>query len=250
MTIYTRKAAKLESTWLHSKKSNPLIKPPTSHLSSESNEYSHHSQYSCAFYTHTPWYWCFRTVVLEKILESPLDSTRRSNQSILKENNPEYSLEWCWSWRCNILATWCKELTLWKRPWCWERLKAGGEGDDRGWDGWMASSTQWTWVWASSRSWRWTGKPGVLQSTGSQRVDTPEQLNNSSLVYEADADRYRYGHRHGKGLYFRPFLFVRDRLRNRWLYYHILYWFPRAVSRSHRLGGLNDRYLRSHSSEG
>ena len=93
MTIYTRKAAKLESTWLHSKKSNPLIKPPTSHLSSESNEYSHHSQYSCAFYTHTPWYWCFRTVVLEKILENPLDSTRRSNQSILKENNPEYSLE-------------------------------------------------------------------------------------------------------------------------------------------------------------
>ena len=58
---------------------------------------------------------------------------------------------------------WCEELTHWKRPWCWERLKAGGEGDDRGWDGWMASPTRWTWVWASSGSWWWTGKPGVLQ---------------------------------------------------------------------------------------
>ena len=54
--------------------------------------------------------------------------------------------DWCWSWNSNTLATWCKELTHWKRPWCWERLKAGGEGDDRGWDGWRASSTQWTWV--------------------------------------------------------------------------------------------------------
>jgi len=64
----------------------------------------------------------------------------------------------------------CEELTHLKRPWCWERLKAGGEGDDRGWDGWMASLTQWTWVWVSSGSWRWIGKPGVLQSMGSQRV--------------------------------------------------------------------------------
>ena len=68
----------------------------------------------------------------------------------------------------NTLATWCEELTHWKRPSCWERLKAGGEGDDRGWDGWMASPTQWTWVWASSRRWWWTGKPGVLQSMGLQ----------------------------------------------------------------------------------
>ena len=59
-------------------------------------------------------------------------------------------LEW------NTLATWYEELTYWKRPWCWERLKAGGEGDERGWDGWMASLTWWTWVWASSRSWWWT----------------------------------------------------------------------------------------------
>ena len=75
--------------------------------------------------------------------------------------------DWCWSWNSNTLATCCKELTHWKRPWCWERLKAG-EGDDRGWDGWMASPTRWTWVWASSGSWRWTGRPGVLQSVGLQ----------------------------------------------------------------------------------
>ena len=61
-----------------------------------------------------------------------------------------HSLTWCWSWNSNPLATWCKELTHWKRPWGYERLKAGGEGDNRGWDGWMASPTQWTWVWGSS----------------------------------------------------------------------------------------------------
>ena len=61
-------------------------------------------------------------------------------------------------------------MTHLKRPWCWERLKAGGEGDNGGWDGWMASLTQWIWVWGSSRSWWWTGKPGVLQSMGLQRV--------------------------------------------------------------------------------
>ena len=77
-------------------------------------------------------------------------AARRSNQSILKEINPEYTL-----------AISCKEPTHWKRPWCWERLKAK-EGDERGWDGWMASLTQWTWVWANSwRSWR-TGKSSVL----------------------------------------------------------------------------------------
>ena len=70
----------------------------------------------------------------------------------------------------NILATWSEELTHWERPWCWERLQAGGEGDDRGWDGWTASPTWWTWVWVSSGSWWWTGKPAMLQSMGSQRV--------------------------------------------------------------------------------
>ena len=90
---------------------------------------------------------------------------------------------WSWSWSSNTLATWCKELTHWKRPWCWERLKAG-EGDDRGWDGWMASSTQWTWVWVNSGSWRWTGRPGMLQSMGSQRVghDWVTELNWSNFI--------------------------------------------------------------------
>ena len=78
--------------------------------------------------------------------------------------------DWCWSWNANTLATWCEELTHWKTSWCWERLSAGGEKEDRGWDGWMASPTQWTWGWASSRSWCWTGKPDILQSMGSQRV--------------------------------------------------------------------------------
>ena len=77
------------------------------------------------------------------------------------------------------MATWCEELTHCKRPWCWERLKAGGEGDDRGWDGWMTSPTQWTWAWVSSGSWWWTGRPGVLQSVGSQRFghDWVTELN-------------------------------------------------------------------------
>ena len=67
-----------------------------------------------------------------------------------------------------LLATWCKELTHLKRPWCWERLRAGGDGDNRGWGGWMASLTQWTWVWVISGSWWWTGRPGVLKSIGLQ----------------------------------------------------------------------------------
>ena len=78
--------------------------------------------------------------------------------------------DWCWNWNSNPLATWCEELTHWKRPWCWEGLGAGGEGADRGWDGWMASPTRWTWVWVGSGSWWWTARPGVLQFMGSQRV--------------------------------------------------------------------------------
>ena len=78
--------------------------------------------------------------------------------------------DWCWSWNSNTFATWCEELTHWKRPWCWERLRAGGEGNNRGWDGWMASPTQWTLVWVNSGSWWWTGRPGILWFMGSQRV--------------------------------------------------------------------------------
>ena len=75
----------------------------------------------------------------------------------------EYFIIWV------LIKCYCYQAP-WKKPWCWERLKAGGEGDDRGWDGWIASPIRWTWVWASSESWRWTGKPGVLQSMRSQRV--------------------------------------------------------------------------------
>ena len=108
--------------------------------------------------------WCWR-----RLWRVPW-TARRSNQSILKEISPNiHCKDWCWSWNSNTLATWCEELTHWKRPWCWERLKAE-EGDNRRWDGWMASPTWWTWVWVGSGSWWWTGKPGVLQSIGLQRV--------------------------------------------------------------------------------
>ena len=108
--------------------------------------------------------WCWR-----RLLRVPW-TARRSNPSILKEINPTIHWKnWCWSRSSNTLATWCKESTHWKRSWCWERFKAG-EGDNRRWGGWMASLTQWTWVWANSRRWWRTGKAGVLQSLGSQRV--------------------------------------------------------------------------------
>ena len=81
-----------------------------------------------------------------------------------------------------------KHLSLlhWKKPWCWEKLKVGGKGDGRGWDGWMASPTQWTWVWLNSRSWWWTGRPGVLQSMGLQRVghDWVTELNWTERIPE------------------------------------------------------------------
>ena len=87
-------------------------------------------------------------------------------------------------WNSNTLATSCEELTHWKRLWCWEGLGAGGEGDDRGWDGWMASPTWWTWVWVNSGSWWWTGRPGVLRFMGSQRVghDWATELNWTETI--------------------------------------------------------------------
>ena len=87
--------------------------------------------------------------------------------------------DWCWSWNSNTLATSCEELTHGKRPWCWEGLGAGREGDDRGWDGWMASLTRWTWVWVNSGCWWWTGRPGVLGFMELQRVrhDWATELN-------------------------------------------------------------------------
>ena len=108
--------------------------------------------------------WCFWTVVLEKTLESRLDC-KEIKPVTPKEISPNiHWKDWCRSWNSNTLVTWCKELTHLKRSWCWERLKAGGEEVDRGWDGWMVSPTQWTWVWVNSKSWWWTGRPGVLQS--------------------------------------------------------------------------------------
>ena len=88
----------------------------------------------------------------------------QTSQSSRKSVRNVHCKDWCWGWSSNTLATWCKELTNLKKHWYWERLKAGGEGNDRGWDAWMASPTPWTWVWASSESWWWTGKPGMLQS--------------------------------------------------------------------------------------
>ena len=114
--------------------------------------------------------WRFCTVVLEKSREPLGLQGDQTSQSYRKSVLNICWKDWCWSLSSNTLATWCKELTHWKRPWCWERLKRGGEGDDRGWDGWMASVTQWKWVSASSGSWWWAGKPGMLQSMGSQKV--------------------------------------------------------------------------------
>ena len=86
----------------------------------------------------------------------------------------------------STLATSCEELAHWKRPWCWEGLVAGGEGDARGWDGWMASLTEWTWVWVKSGSLWWTGRPGMLQFMGSRRVghDWATELNWTDLWRE------------------------------------------------------------------
>ena len=124
---------------------------------------------------------------------STCDAEKDSGESLGQQRDQTYQSyrksvlnihwkDWCWS--SNTLATWCEEPTHRKRPWCWERLKVGEEGDDRRWDSWMASLTQWTWVWANSGQWRMTGKPGMLQSMGLQRVgcDWETELNNNNKV--------------------------------------------------------------------
>ena len=109
------------------------------------------------------WYW-------RRLLRVPW-TARRSNQSILKEISPEYSLEGLMvKLKLQYFGPLMQKPDSSENTWCWERIKEGGEGDGRGWDGWMASPTKWTWVWASSGSRWWTGKPGVLKSMGSQRV--------------------------------------------------------------------------------
>ena len=115
----------------------------------------------------TPKNWCFWTVVLEKTLESPLDCKE------IQPVHPEGDQSWVFIGKWNAegelqyfgYLTW--RTDSFERPWCCERLRARGEGDDRGWDGWMASPTWWTWVWVNAGSWRWTGRPGMLQSMGS-----------------------------------------------------------------------------------
>ena len=115
----------------------------------------------------TPKNWCFWTVMLEKTLEGPLDCKEIKPVHLKGSQSWIFIGSWIvtggWSWSSNTLATWGEELTHWKRPWCWERLKVGGEEDDKGWDGWIASRTWWTRVWVSSGCWWWTGKPGMLQ---------------------------------------------------------------------------------------
>ena len=129
--------------------------------------------------------WCFWTVVLEQTFESPLDCKE------IQLVHPKGDQSWVFTERTDVEAEtpilWPPDAKNWKdplkRPWCWERLKVGGEGDDRGWDGLMASPTQWTWVWVNSGSWWWTGRPGVLQSIGRKESDMTERLNWTEREY-------------------------------------------------------------------
>ena len=127
--------------------------------------------------------WCFWTVTMEKTLVGPLYCKEiqpvhpKGDQSLGVHWN-----DWCWSWNCNTLATSCEELTHWKRPWCWERLKAGVEGDDIGWDGWMASATRWSlsklWGLVMGREARRAAVHGVTKSQ--------IRLNNCTVIYDLD----------------------------------------------------------------
>ena len=113
--------------------------------------------------------WCFWTVVLEKTRESPLDC--KEIQLVHSEGDQPWDFFGRTDAKAETPVLWPPHavLTHWKRPWCWEGLRAGGKGDDR-WDGWMASPTQCTWVWVNSGRWWWTGRPGVLRFMGLQRV--------------------------------------------------------------------------------
>ena len=122
--------------------------------------------------------WCWRRLLRVRW------TAGRSNQSILKEISPGCSLEGLMvKLKLSTLATSCEELTHWKRLWCWEGFGAEGEGDNRGWNGWMASQTWWTWVWVNSGSWWWTGRPGVPQ-------DWATKLNWTEL----DMPTFKTGH--------------------------------------------------------
>ena len=132
--------------------------------------------------------WCFWTVVLENILESPLDCEE------IQPVHPKGDQSWIFIGRTDAEAEtpvlWppdAKSWLIWKKPWCWERLKVGGEGDNRGWDGWMASPIQWTWIWVNSGSWWWTGSLACCSPWGRKESDKNEWLNwteNSSMHFK------------------------------------------------------------------
>ena len=115
--------------------------------------------------------WCFWTVVLEKTFESPLDC--KEIQPVHTEGDQPWDFFGRNDAKAETPVLWPPHEKSWligKKLWCWEELRAGGDGDDRGWDGWMASLTQWKWVCVNSGRWWWTGRPGVLRFMGSQRV--------------------------------------------------------------------------------
>ena len=124
--------------------------------------------------------WCFWTMVLEKTLDTPLDF--KEIKPVNHKWNQSCKSIWRTDAEAEIPLLWPPHAKGWligKDSWYWEGLGAGGEGDARGWDGWMASVTQWTWVWVNAGSWWWTGRPGVLRFMGSQRVgnDWATELN-------------------------------------------------------------------------
>jgi len=121
--------------------------------------------------------WCWR-----RLLRVPW-TARRLNQFIQRKSvlNIHWK-DWYWSWNSNTLATWSEELTHFKRPWCWERLKAGGEGDDRGWDGWMASLTRWTWIWVNSGCNAGQGSLVCCSPWGRKESDMTERLNWTDII--------------------------------------------------------------------
>ena len=114
----------------------------------------------------------YRGLILSLIKIKSIDFEEFLSDQLLRTASFSFTYVWLGGGtrNSNTLATSCEELTYWKRLWCWEELGAGGEGDYRGWDGWMASRTWWTWVWVNSGSWWWTGRPSVLRFMGLQRV--------------------------------------------------------------------------------
>ena len=124
--------------------------------------------------------WCFWTVVLEKTLEGPLDCKK------IQPVHPKGNQSWIFIRRTDAEAEapilWLPDRKNWKRRWCWEKFKVGEEGEDRGWDGWVVSLTQWTWVWVGSGSWWWTKKPSVLKSMGHKESNKTELLTWTELI--------------------------------------------------------------------